>query len=96
MSVNIQRSFNLLSEIYFIRNPGRYHGGILKYNILGQYRDRSKEEAESSNSLMIVPNKPQSNFKVFNKDAPIIRRNNLSEVTLQCAIVVRIVELIIK
>lgn len=60
----------------------------MKYNLLGQFRD-DREATESDNSLM-VPRQLQSHFVVHDQRAPIIRRGDLSEITLQCAIVVSI------
>lgn len=69
------------------RNPGRFHGGTLKFNLLGVF---TSPEGGDSRSLSVPGKSLPSNFIVINEKSPIIRRADLSGVTLQCAIVVSI------
>lgn len=59
----------------------------MKFDILGQYKNSGRGAEDTS--LVVFDQRLQSPFNILDRRTPIIRRANLSEVTLQCAIVVR-------
>lgn len=68
------------------RSPGKSQGGTLKFHNLAVYKDK---DAAYSGAIEIAQALPRrTNFLSLTEMTPIVRRFDLSEVTLQCAIVV--------